>query len=185
MISLANFNSVEEATSGNGGSKLPAGGYVCKVCKVTDVTDKQYLEIEFDIAEGEHQFHFTDLDTRFGFWGLTSRRSYKESAIPFFKRMCSAINNSNNGYSFNPFVAGGNADEQSLVNKLVGLVLREEEYEKNNGDIGTRLAIAYECPVDKIRKGDFKVPEKKVINKPIGANINMSIPATDAEDIPF
>lgn len=179
MINLANFNSVEEASTG-GGNRLQPGGYVCKIEKVTDITDKQYLEMEFDIAEGEHQYHYADLCTRYGFWGLTSRRSYKETAIPFFKRMCSAVNSSNVGFSFNPFVAGGNADEQSLVGKLIGLVLKEEEYEKNNGEVGTRLVVAYECSVEKIRKGDFKVPDKKSIKK----ESFPELPA-NGEDIPF
>jgi hypothetical protein len=40
-------------------------------------------------------------------------------------------------------------------------VLAEEEYTKNNGDVGKRLYVASVHSVDAIKKGEFKVPELK------------------------
>lgn len=185
MKNLTAFAQIDEATQG-GGQQLPAGGYVCKYTKIEDDSNKEYLKMEFDIAEGEFKDYYKGLEERAGFWGGRCVRSYKEAAVPFFKRMCSAVAKSNPGFSFNPFVNGGNADEQTLVGKLVGIVLQEEEYNKNNGEIGTRLVVAYECDVQKIREGNFKVPKKKEINKPSGnSSTDFMAVSGDSEEIPF
>lgn len=176
------LSNVTEAGSSN---SLKAGGYVCKYTNVEDVADKEYLYMEFDIAEGEYKDYYDKLELQHGFWGGRCYRSYKEKALPMFKRMCSAVTKSNPGYIFD----GGaqNADEKSLVGKLVGIVFGEEEYEKNNGDIGTRLYVHYECPVEDIRKGNFKTPTKKLLNKPTKVDTAsfMSIPEGAGEEIPF
>lgn len=170
-----NLADVQEA--GLGGDQLAAGGYVCKYTSVEDFGDKQYLYMEFDIAEGEHKGYFADLEKRANFWGGKCYRSYKEKALPMFKRMCSAVSKSNPGFIFD----GGkqNADEKTLVGKQVGIILGEEEYLKNNGDVGTRLYVYAECDVALIRKGDFKVPKKKTLvndDKTTGTQQGDSIP---------
>jgi len=183
MKNLFNFENIEEATNG-GGQQLPAGGYVCKYTAIEDVADKEYLKMEFDIAEGEFVDYFKGLEERAGFWGGRTIHSYKEAAVPFFKRMCSSVAKSNTGFSFNPFVKGGNADEQTLVGKVVGIVLQEEEYNKNNGEIGTKLVVAYECDAAKIREGNFKVPKKKELPKSASDDF-MAIDANAPEENPF
>lgn len=65
---------------------------------------------------------------------------------------------SNPGYKWND-------DERTLVDKLVGIILAEEEYIKNDGSIGTRLKITRTIPVAKIRAGEYKVPGKKCLDK--------------------
>lgn len=154
-VNLANVQEAGTRTS------LKAGGYVCKYTVVTDVPDKEYLYMEFDIAEGEFKDYYRKLEESNGFWAGKCYRSYKEKALPMFKRMCSAVTKSNTGYIFD----GGqqNADEQTLVGKLVGIVMGEEEYKKNDGTIGTRLYVHYETDVENIRNGKFTVPNKKLI----------------------
>ena len=177
-----NLENVQEAGTGEA---VKPGGYVCKFTQVTDVEDKEYLLIEYDIAEGEQKDYYKKLEESRGFWGLKSYRSYKEKALPMFKRMCSAVTKSNPGFIFD----GGkqNADEKTLVGKLIGLVLGQEEYEKNDGSVGKRLYIAYECEVDKIRKGDFKVPKLKTLENTSTTTIdvNAGIQAGEKEEIPF
>lgn len=175
------LSDVKEAGTGNGG--LPAGGYICKYTNVEDIADKEYLYMEYDIASGEHANYYQKLNFDHGFWGGKCYRSYKEKALPMFKRMCMAVSKSNPGYIFD----GGqqNSDEKTLVGKYVGLVFGEEEYEKNNGDIGTRLYVAYECDIEKIKKGDFKVPEKKTLNKPAVNDEFTKIPDGVTQEIPF
>lgn len=181
MKNLVNFAEVKEAGASN---PLVAGGYVCKYTKVEDNASKEYLRLEFDIAEGDFKDYYKELEERANFWGGSVYRSYKEGAIPMFKRMCSAVAKSNPSFEFNPFVKGGNSDEQTLVGKLVGIVLKEEEYEKNDGNIGTRLVVAYECDAQKIRSGNFKVPQKKVLDKnPNNSWVN--VPQGEAEENPF
>lgn len=154
-----NLSNVQEAGTSN---RLQAGGYVCKYTNVIDVADKEYLYMEFDIAEGEFKDYYKKLEESKGFWGGNCYRSYKENALPMFKRMCSAVCKSNTGYIFD----GGeqNADEKTLVGKLVGIVLCEEEYVGNDGSTKTRLKVSYECDVEKIRKGNFTIPKKKMLN---------------------
>ena len=98
MKPITNIASVQEATGES--TRLPAGGYICKYTNVEDVSEKSYLYMEFDIAEGDFKGYFADLDERAGFWAGKCYRSYKENALPMFKRMCSAVTKSNKGYIF-------------------------------------------------------------------------------------
>lgn len=181
-MKVINLTNIQEAGTNN---RLQAGGYVCKYTNVSDSADKEYLYMEFDIAEGEHKDYYKNLEASAGFWGGRCYRSYKENALPMFKRMCSAVSKSNPGYIFD----GGeqNADEKTLVGKLVGIVLGEEEYVKNNGETGTRLYVSYECDADKIRKGDFRVPAKKCLDNSVAAPTTgfTDISKVDAEECPF
>ena len=147
------LNDVQEATEFQA---LPVGGYICGIVRAEDVPDREYLRIEYDIAEGEHKNFYRNQmqrnpDWR---WGGVLIRSYKEKALPFFKAFVTSVEKSNSGYKFND-------DEKTLVRKFVGLVLAEEEYTKNNGNIGKRLYVASVHSVDAIKKGEFKVPELK------------------------
>lgn len=179
--------------SGNG-SRLEAGGYVCVYTSVTDMEDKEYLYMEFDIAEGKDKGYYKELEERAGFWGGKVYRSYKPTALPMFKRMCSAVNKSNPGFVFDGNV---NSDESTLVGKKVGIVLAEEEYIGNDGSVKTRLYVAYECNADDIRRDKYSVPAKKCVNKQQGATLppEGNLPSSDTdggfvtadstEEIPF
>lgn len=179
------MSGVQEAGSSR---SLPAGGYVCKITKVEDVVDKEYLYIEYDIAEGQHKDYYKDLEATKGFWGGKCYRSYKEAALPMFKRFCSAVTKSNTGYIFD----GGsqNADETTLKGKLIGIVFGEEEYVKNNGDTGRRLYVSYECDAEKIRQHDYAPAKFKPLSgsnagEP-AANVDLTITAPEGiDDIPF
>ena len=77
-----NLQNVEEAKDFE---RLPAGGYVCGITAVEDVADKEYLKIEFDIAEGDFKNYYRDLYQSKAFWGGNFVKSYKDKALPFFK----------------------------------------------------------------------------------------------------
>lgn len=134
--------------------RLEAGGYVCRIESVEDNPDKEYLYIEYDIDEGEFKNNFTQLASSFGFWGGRFYRSYKPKALGMFKSFILAVEGSNPGYQFDD-------DETTLVGKKVGIVLQEEEYIGNDGNIKTRLVVNKTKTVDDIRNGKFKVPDKK------------------------
>lgn len=174
---------LEEVQEAGEGKRLSAGGYVCKYTKVEDMADKEYLYMEFDIVEGEFVGYYADLEERLGFWGGRCYRSYKTAALPMFKRMCSAVTNSNSGYIFD----GGkqNADEKSLVGKLVGIVLGEEEYIGNDGSVKTRTYVARECSIDKIRSNDFKVPVLKKLEGEQTAPGSEDFMKVPAQESPF
>ena len=121
---------------------LEPGVYHCAICQVKDDDQKEYLYIEFDIAEGPHKGYYERLSERAGFWGGKIFLSYKDKAISIFKRALKAINATNPGYVFNPFGDGKNADEKTLIGKRFWIVLHEEEYEKSDGSTGTRISAS-------------------------------------------
>ena len=63
---------------------IEAGGYICKIVDAILNTDKKYIELDLDIAEGNHAGYFQKLEDRAGFWGLKSFMSYKESVLSKF-----------------------------------------------------------------------------------------------------
>lgn len=186
-MKAVNLENVQEAGTFN---RLPAGGYVCRYTKVEDVADKDYLYMEYDIAEGEFKDYYKQLFEAKDFWGGRVYRSYKENALPMFKRMCSALSKSNPGYVFD----GGkiNANEKTIEGKWIGLVFGEEEYVGNDGNTKTRLYVYSECGISDIRNGNFKVPEiKKLENAPANtsggqaANTYAGFYNTEDDNVPF
>jgi hypothetical protein len=141
--------------------KLPAGGYVVNILRVTDEADKEYLKFDYDIAEGEYKGFFKkqwDSDNRENKqWRGNFIRSYKESALPFFKGFCTACENSNKGFTF------GGANEQEFKGKKVGIVVGYEEYINGMGKKRERLYLDQVHSVDKIKKGEFEIPELKTL----------------------
>ena len=176
MKKFDNWESVEE--KGNSTQKiLPPGGYVGKITAVTDNPDKEYLRIEWDICEGEYTGNGASCVERNGFLPSSNKfvRSYKESALGFFKGFISSVEQSNPNWKWA-------FDEKQLVGKLVGVILGEEEYRKNDESIGTRLVVKRTIPVDDVRKGNFKIPDKTLLKeeyKPV------SFTTVDDGELPF
>lgn len=170
------------------GSSLPAGGYICKITKVSDIPEKEYLKIEYDIALGQYVGYYLQLWQSRQFWGGSFMKSYKEKALPFFKGFITATENSNQGFKFD------GQDDQSLRGKFIGLVLAEEEYNSNSGEVKKRLYVAEIRSVQNIKDGKFNVPELKKLNTTVAKN-NFDSQApngfyvvnepVDDEDLPF
>ena len=155
-----NLDNVQEAGSF---TKLPAGVYEAKIIKVEDVSNKNYLKIYFDItSKGEYQGWFKklyDSDTREEKqWQGNFIRSYKESALPFFKALITSVENSNKGFTFD------GEDDQSLLKKSVGLAIGYEEYINSTGKKRERMSIEPHS-IDKVRSGEIKVPELKKLDE--------------------
>lgn len=177
--------------SGEGYESPKAGGYICKIVSVMDVplnkeTGKgDYLLINFDIADGKFKNYYKDMQERLNadWWGGHYIRSYKEKALPMFKRFCECVSKSNGGYVFDSKI---NTDEQSLVGKYVGILFGEEEYETNSGEVKTRLYVVREYSVEQIKAGKFKIPEIKKLASAKSNNIaNAGLTDSDADFNPF
>lgn len=159
MKALGKQYSDAEARGDGGFERLLAGGYVCRIIAVEDVTAKDYLNIIYDIAEGDYKGFYGDE------WGKDHPfahrffMSYKESALGMFKGRLRAIDESNGTEFVKEAVSG--LKEQQLVGKLVGLVIGYEEYDSDRGEIRERTYVKSVLPIDKIRSGDFKVPDLK------------------------
>jgi hypothetical protein len=142
-------------------ARVLPGGYICRIMSIDDVVDREYLKIEYDIAEGNFAGRYQELYNSRGFWGGNFIRSYKEKALPFFKGFITAVENSNKGFIFDN-------DESKLFGKIVGIVLGEEEYTKKDGSIGVRLYANQIRSVEQIRKG-VEVPAMKRLKQDSGA----------------
>ena len=138
------------------------GGYILEIVAVEDVpmnpqTGKgDYLRIDYDIAQGDFKGYYTKQNEHFGGgrWFANVIKSYKEKALGMFKHFTNCVEESNPGFKWN-------WQEQKLVGLRFGATLQEEEYEKNDGNIGTRLIVKDIKTVKQIMDGDFKVPETK------------------------
>lgn len=173
---MKKINNWEQISEAQEYPTLKAGGYVCVIRNVEDDAEKECLKVFYDIYEGEFKGHYQNLYRNMNFWGGVMFRSYKENAQSFFKGFITTIEKSNPTFRWD-------WDESKLKNKLIGIVLREEEYKANDGSIKTRFIADQIHSVDKIRKGEFKVKEKKLIQD---KRNNQTVPTTTSEfDIAF
>lgn len=141
---------------------LQPGGYICKILKVQ--TEERYygtlLRIGFDIAEGEHEGYYRRrFDQKKQYdenakWPGMYYQTVRQDDLRYFKGFITSIEASNPGFKWD-------WDEKKLVGKLFGGIFGEEEYEKQNGEIGTIVKCGFVRSVDAIREGKFKVPEIK------------------------
>lgn len=166
-----------ENVQATGDTQRPgAGGYVVVITSVEDNPDREYLCVEFDIAEGPFAGYCSETFGRFGNWPALGKtyRSYKEKALGMFKSFTKAIEDSpeNAGYAWD-------WNEQELVGKQFGAVLGIEEYEGNDGSVREGLKLARCVPTGKIRSGEFRIPEPKRLERGGGSFTdlgNVSVP---------
>ena len=169
--------------------KLPAGGYVCRITKATDFpngneySDKPYLEIEYDIAEGEYAGYYSDEWGKTNTWAHSTRWYYSPKALGMFKGCLKAVDESN-GTSFETAAATG-IDERRLAGCLVGMIIGEEEYKSNTGEVRTRLEVRGTRAVQVIREGKFKQPELKKLEADVPDLIPSKPDAPVGDDLPF
>ena len=165
MKKIENFEQVK--ASGEFDSLKP-GGYIGVLYKAEDESEKEYLKVSFDIAEGEFAGYYKNLYSQFNFWGGVFIRSYKEKALSMFKGFIKAVEESNVGYVWN-------WDESTLKGKKVGLIIQEEEYVPTGGthagELRTRLIVQKVVNVETIKSGKYKVPELKKLDKYTGPTV--------------
>lgn len=176
MVNLKwNWNEVE--SKGNDDFKrLVPGGYVCKITKAENNADKEYIYLEFDICEGEYKGYGASCLERNGFTPLRMYRSYTDKAAGMFKGFIECFNASN------PNNPAWDGDENKLVGKWIGCILREEEYKKQDGTIGTRWGVSSTKTPAEIRAGNFRVPAKKTL--PVEQTATFT-PIEDTDGLPF
>jgi hypothetical protein len=181
MVKSLNWNNI--TSSGDGDfTPLPAGAYVAVIVDAIDNEAKEYVEVIFDIAEGEHKGYYSDD------WGKAHPyahhffMSYKEKALGMLKGRLEAIQSSNPG--FDPFAAWDAGRIDMLKNRVVGINLQEEEYEYQ-GDVKTRLNVCQVLDAQKVRDGKVKVREKKLLDGKTAKPTSRAKTYDDESDIPF
>jgi hypothetical protein len=167
--------------------KLAPGCYVAKIIKAWDLPHKEYNQFLYDIQEGDSAFYFSD---EFYFdkdWTHQFFRSYKQRALSFYKSFFRAVEKSNPGGQF----SGDEHDARQFQGKLVGIVLQEEEYESNLGDVRVRLSVAKTIDAAEVRNGSAKPLPRKLLEgsstqgAPSTDNSALTVSVFDSDDIPF
>ena len=134
--------------------RLPAGIYGVKITNVVDVPEKEYLEVYCDITKGEFANYFKAL-TDAGLRDTSKHiRSYKSNALPFFKAFITAVEKTNQGYTWD-------WDEKKLIGKNVIAVFGDEEYLDNDGNVKVASRLVEFRSLEAFQQGRIKVPELK------------------------
>ena len=179
MKKINNWENIQESTTFK---RLKPSGYICKILKVEDHPDKEYLKIYFDVNGGEDKGYFKsqfEKDTRKERkWpnAGTFIRSYKDSAASMFKGFTNAIERSNKGYQWN-------FDEKTLVNKVVGLIIADEQYQNQKGQVRVRNYVAAVRSVETIEKGEYEIPALKELTTTKTTTAPANDPIPDFGDV--
>lgn len=157
-------------------SRLPAGGYVCRIINAEFTNSKAgnlMLVLFIDIAEGNFQGYFKassvnarkfDPNKKWDNTGIYRQLLFDHSnqrISPFFKGLISCIELSNETIKFNI----NNFEPDSLRGLLCGFIFANEQYQKRDGSIGERVVIKFPKSIEDIRNANFKVPDTKRLEK--------------------
>jgi hypothetical protein len=178
MKPITNWNDIQ--TSGDF-KALEPGGYVIKIETVTDNEAKKYLDIIYDIAEGPEKGRYADDWGKDHPYAHRLVRSYKESALGMFKGFIKAVDESN-GTNFSEQAKTG-INEKELVGKIVGVVIGQEEYQNDYGDIKLRLTVRSVKSAQDIREGKYNIPDVKKLKDEVKVEAPEGFVHDD--DLPF
>jgi hypothetical protein len=159
-------NGYEEAAAFTGDYEThPNGGFVCVIMggrqEVSRNGNPMFI-LALDIAEGEHKGFYGKkykADTRENAkWPCVFRQTNTEASARYVKGLVTCIEQSNGNFKWD-------WDEEKLKGKLLGMLFRREEYEKRNGGTAWAVKPCQPRTAQKIREGDFTVPEDKPLNQ--------------------
>lgn len=203
MKAFGNFDKVV-ASNGGGSSMLEPGGYVAKIVRVKDHTDekKPYLEFVYDIWNAETKsFLFTaDLADTTNDWRHSFRIYFSKDnnyGVQRYKALTEAVENTAQGKGAKAFVYEDKDDaEQTLVGKLLGVVIRHRSYVNSEGKVKTAVDVNAFIPGKDAAEGNFdqKFAEpyetdevKDTRDNAANAVIDAPAPAIELadEDLPF
>lgn len=203
MQKFGGYDDAKKQAQASGTSKLPAGGYVCKVIGVKYTKGEEgksdFIEIQFEIAEGEYKGFFqkqyeanTNEDKKYKgrtkIYIPTDDGSEKDGwTKKTFAGWTNAFEESNEGYLWD-------WDEKKWKNKLIGIVFGETGTVISGRDVvytEARFAVSAE----RIRSGNYPAAKFKAKNGypsdggsgSAGSDNNgfLNIPEGAVEDLPF
>ena len=169
MIDLTNVEASAEF------EKLPVGGYVCVIMKATDHEADQYVEIVYDIAEGDKTgFYAQDED-----WRHSTRKYYKGKAAGMFKAFVEQLAADNKGMNSQMVISGESV--APLQGCKFGALIQERYYTGNDGVDKTALEVAKTVACDKIRTNNYTLPAPRDNRK----KDNVTVETINDGDVPF
>lgn len=181
-----NWEQVEEISGDF--KRITLGGHVCQIKNVkldTTSTGKEVMIIQFDIANGECANYYTeDFQRRYvsnpdaKYMGVY-RQLTEGNSQKFFKGMLTAIEKSNQGYTWN-------WDEKTLKGKFFGGVFGEEEYINNKGEKKMSTKCFFIRSVEQVLAG-VEIPKPKLLKETSNSGYDVSSFGADVidEEIPF
>ena len=205
MILLPSDYAQASAYEGESGPRLVPGGYVCRMTGARMETvktrngEKDKLVIAYDIAEGEYAGHFDRLfkaartrDAQNAKWKGTYEVFILKNTgetNPYFKGTITSIEKSNPGFS--P-VQGSQLNEALFKGRMIGLLLREEEFMAGDGQKKKAVKACMAQSVDKIRSGEFEIPAPVLLSGGSGsaqasatAAAGSGFTQVDDDELPF
>lgn len=193
----------DETIVGSNFRKLPKGGYICKIMKIEEgkskATGADQLLIYLDIAEGEYKDifgeNYRNSTSPLPKWGCVAYQPILDSTTgatnPRFKAFLTAVEESNPGFVVDK--TWGDDFVKFYKSKYIGFVFGDEHYiSTKDGKEKTIAKPRFAVSTDKIKKGDFMVPEDTY-----SGNFNTSSAAptagfnevpskeVDDDDVPF
>ena len=185
---IKRFDDYEQIKPYGDYESLPKGGYILKILNAERCENKSkngyHIKLSCDIAEGEYQGHYMNMylankkeDKKWlcNKWINEPKDDGSEKdgwTKQKFKTFTNALEDSNPGYHFD-------WDERKFKGKLIGGLFNEREYETDKGEIKRATNLAQLCSVEKIRSGNYKIPDDKLLG---GRPPQTSAPMTDADE---
>ena len=160
MKAFGNFDKVV-ASNGGGSSMLEPGGYVAKIVRVKDHTDekKPYLEFVYDIwnADTKSFLYTQDLADTSNDWRHSFRLYFTgDFGKQRYKALTEAVENTAQGKGAKAFVYEDKDNaEQTLVGKLLGVVIRHRSYVNSEGKVKTAVDVNAFIPGKDAAEGNF------------------------------
>lgn len=162
---IQGYNNTKGANLGEEKPKLAPGNYLCKILAVKVIQNKKgepMFVLQFDIADGEFAGHYINLfnnaqkqDANAKYKGLYYQ-NMTGNGLQFYKGLLESLEKSNNIK-----LDGENGfDESILKGKLFIGRFGEEEYEKQDGTIGSFVKLRY---ITDTTKKDLPILNKKTI----------------------
>ena len=141
-----------------------AGGYVCGIYEVVEKEEYGLFEVSVDIIEGEFKGFYTKKvkdgqRKSLPSYALFYNGEYADRNLNGF---ATAVNKSNNATVVNS-KAIDTAEIMKSKGKKIGMVFREEEYEKQDGSVGVAIKPLVPHSIEVIKSGDFKIPNRKCV----------------------
>ena len=160
-----NWDSVQANTGDYESLKLGGHEVIIKSAEeYVGMTGNHSLKVEVDIAGNDEQRDFfqkqynnnTNADKR---WSSASTKyiSLKDddNCVAMFKGFTTCVEKSNPGYTWN-------FDERTLIGKKLCGVYGLEEFEKQDGTVGTATKLVQFRSLDKLK--DVKIPKVKLLD---------------------
>lgn len=169
-----NYDSAKAMTQG--GNRLVPGGYICEI-KAADYIQASgsagaRIIIHYDIAEGEYKDYWTNQyknntnedkkwKGNYTLWMPDDSGDEKDQrANRILKTFVEAVEESNAGYHWD-------WDESKLKGKKLGLIICNKFW-SFNGKTGFAPEVNFCVTVDKIKAGDFTIPDDYIPNNLMG-----------------